>query len=106
MLPLLINKPCSPGGIAQAVAVGAAVQKVDHQGLLGCDYHLADQNTDHQAINLDVQFAPGDIVQGGLGIFCYTAQGLLRQVCAVGKNIIIFFQQMGYGSADSWVVSR
>lgn len=59
MVPLRIVKPGSPGGIAQAVAVGGTVQEVNHQSLLWRNHHFSDQDTDHQSVNLDVQFAPG-----------------------------------------------
>lgn len=68
MIPLCIVKPCSSGRSAQSVAVGGAVQKVNYQGLLWRDHHFSDKDTNHQTVNLDLQFPMGYIIQNGSSI--------------------------------------
>ena len=68
MISLCIVKPCSSGSSAKAVAVGGAVQEVNYQGLLGRDHHLSDKDTNHQTVNLDIQFPMGYIIQNGSSI--------------------------------------
>lgn len=59
MISLCIVKPCSSGSSTKAVAVGGAVQKVNYQGLLWRDHHFSDKDTNHQTVNLDIQFPHG-----------------------------------------------
>ena len=63
MIPLRIVKPCSSGSSAQAVAVGAAIQKVNYKGLLWRDHHFSDKDINHQTVNPDIQFSMGYIIQ-------------------------------------------
>lgn len=63
VIPLRIVKSFPSGSSAQAVAIDAAVQEVNHQCLLRRNHHFANQNTNHQSINVDIRFATGDIVQ-------------------------------------------
>lgn len=71
MIPLRIVKPCSSGSSAQAAAVGGAVQEVNYQGLLWRDHHFSDKDTDHQAVNLDIQFPMGYIIQNGSSMLSF-----------------------------------
>ena len=71
MIPLCIVKSCSSGSNAKAVAVGGAVQKVNYQGLLWRDHHFSDKDTDHQAVNLDIQFPMGYIIQNGSSMLSF-----------------------------------
>lgn len=73
VIPLRIVKSFSSGSSAQAVAIDAAVQKVNHQSVLQRNHHFVNQNTNHQAVNVDVRFATGDIVQSKPDIRRYTA---------------------------------
>ena len=68
MISLRAIQPSSSGGSAQAVAVGGAVQKVNYQGLLWRDHHFSDKDTNHQTVNLDIQFPMGYIIQNGSSI--------------------------------------
>ena len=68
MISLCIVKPCSSGSSAKAVTVGGAVQKVNYQGLLWRDHHFSDKDTNHQTVNLDIQFPTGYIIQNGSSI--------------------------------------
>lgn len=63
MIPLRLVKPCSSGSSAQAVAVGAAIQKVNYTGLLWRDHHFSDKDINHQTVNPDIQFSMGYIIQ-------------------------------------------
>lgn len=63
VIPLRIVKSFPSGSSAQAVAIDAAVQEVNHQCLLRRNHHFANQNTNHQSVNVDIRFATGDIVQ-------------------------------------------
>ena len=63
MIPLRIVKPCSSGSSAKAVAVGATIQKVNYQVLLWRDHHFSDKDTNHQTVNLYIQFPMGYIMQ-------------------------------------------
>lgn len=68
MILLRVIQPSSSGRSAQAVAVGAAVQKVNYQGLLWRDHHFSDKDTNHQTVNPDIQFPMGYIIQNGSSI--------------------------------------
>lgn len=68
MISLRVIQPSSSGRNAKAVAVGGAVQEVNYQGLLWSDYHFSDKDTDYQAVNLDIQFPMGYIIQNGSSI--------------------------------------
>ncbi len=68
MISLRVIQPSSSGRSAQSVAVGGAVQKVNYQGLLWRDHHFSDKDTNHQTVNLDLQFPMGYIIQNGLSI--------------------------------------
>ena len=87
----------------QTVSVGAAVQKMNHQSLFRRDHHFTNQDTDHQLIDLDVQFATGDIVQDGLGIRRNIFQSLLQQTSTVGHDTTMGFHQMAYSPVDGGV---
>ena len=68
MISLRVIQPSSSGSSAQAVAVGAVIQKVNYQGLIWRDHHFSDKDTNHQTVNLDIQFTMGYIIQNGSSI--------------------------------------
>lgn len=71
MIPLRIVKPCSSGSSAQAVAVGAAIQKVNYKGLFWRDHHFSDKDINHQTANPDIQFPTGYIIQNGSSMLSF-----------------------------------